>query len=268
MLTLKLGLELVENGGASRSSSPSSDSSTYSFSDDETIPTTTALQDVFQNIQRRIKALTRLSVIFRQPASRDLTAKYSSLSLQYFENWDLRHVEEKVAIMAMRERKEIPEFEDEIGGITEKLPMFCSKELISRLAKANTERRKLFLYLNHHHIKISKGIDGPLPVAPRTIKGSQADRNTVGGSSRKTGKTGTTNWTHDDNAEVAMSESGLTETSFAASVVHDNDDVVGLDNDQQRRLQIPPPPEPLGDRSFNCPICHFLINPTNTREWK
>lgn len=268
---------------ASTSSSSASSCSTDSSSSDD-LPDTPSLQYAFEDIQHRIKGLMRLSVVLTQPASRDLTAKYSEIPVQHYAEWDHRYVQDKVhAWCCVIRENPLDKNLDEAPNMA----CFCPKELISRLAKANTERRQLIRYFQRHHQKIAKGVDADIMIEQtfnnegpvKSLKAeSRIDHETMGGYSRQTD---TTNWTFmqknmvpnallTSTADIpldVMNEDGGTVTSFVITERYEGN----VDSGAKRLLEIPRPPKESqisSERGFSCPICWQLIAPQNTKDWK
>ena len=107
-----------------------------------------------------------------------------------------------------------------------------------RLGHAITRRRQYFGYRERHHRKLAQGIQ-------RTTTGSVMSETMA-----------TDFKTHNIDFEETSSNSGMSQTSYAPSLIDGG------------RVTIPPPPkESVGGKPFECPYCFFLIEIKTTRSW-
>ena len=112
------------------------------------------------------------------------------------------------------------------------------EQISQRLGHAITRRRQYFGYRERHHRKLAQGIQ-------RTTTGSVMSETIA-----------TDFKTHNIEFEETSSNSGMSQTSYAPSLVDGG------------RVTIPPPPkESVGGKPFECPYCFFLIDTKTTRSW-
>lgn len=112
------------------------------------------------------------------------------------------------------------------------------EQITQRLGHAITRRRQYFGYRERHHRKLAQGIQ-------RTTTGSVMSETIA-----------TDFKTHNIEFEETSSNSGMSQTSYAPSLIDGG------------RVTIPPPPkESVGGKPFECPYCFFLIEIKTTRSW-
>ena len=112
------------------------------------------------------------------------------------------------------------------------------EQITQRLGRAITRRRQYFNYRERHHRKLAQGIQ-------RTTTGSVMSETIA-----------TDFKTHNIDLEETSSNSGMSQTSYAPSLIDGG------------RVTIPPPPkESMGGKPFECPYCFFLIDIKTTRSW-
>ena len=112
------------------------------------------------------------------------------------------------------------------------------EQISQRLGHAITRRRQYFGYRERHHRKLAEGIQ-------RTTTGSVMSETIA-----------TDFVTHNMEFEETSSNSGISQTSYAPSLIDGG------------RVTIPPPPrESVGGKPFECPYCFFLIDVKTARSW-
>lgn len=179
---------------------------------------TTELQQLHEELINIIDCLYQLSMLIRKPAQHDLLVGSRVGDKAEFEFYDHEHV-----------RNLHPRTEEQIS---------------QRLGLAITRRRKYFNYRERHHRKLEKGIEEAQGIR-RTATGS-AMSETIATDFR----------THNIDFEETSSNSGMSQTSYAPSLIDGG------------RVTIPPPPkDSSGGKPFECPYCFFVIDIKSSRSW-
>lgn len=181
----------------------------------------------------------------RNATPRDHFIKAATIDVSHFEEWDVRHIDEKFP---------------QLKGV--------SPFLLLRLGRANTRRRQLFKYLEKHQSKIALNL---LPTVrldkttvPASKKPSIGPRTVASGPSTlaTTVNTQTTIATFLEDygqAEEPKFDDSLSETSSAAS------EDVGAES----TLQVPSPPQDSSDgKPFECPYCFEILRVSSTLSWR
>lgn len=188
-----------------------------SSSDNEA--TQTEIQQQRENVATIIDCLFQMSMLVRKPAQHDLRTGSTKIDVAAFEPFDYNHVRSKYPT--------------------------ADEQVVSRLGRANTRRRKYLKYRERHALKLKQGIDNGV------IKQSGDGRSEVLSETIATDAQNR-NVDFDDRA----SESGLSQTSYAPTLMGGGD------------ITIPSPPRAShGGAPFECPYCYFVISVSSTRSW-
>ncbi|KAH6883903.1 hypothetical protein B0T10DRAFT_494006 [Thelonectria olida] len=182
---------------------------------------TTELEQIAMNVPDVVNCLVRLSVAIRNPAPHDRFATSVPIDASHYEPFDIQHVQTKFG--------EIDAF------------------LAERLGKAISRRRQYFKYRESHHLKLSHGLD---------LREQKDTESTVASSIPGHAKAAYFNPLFPAIDEDALSDSGVTQTSFASSSA------------DTERIRIPPLPKDAGSEPFECPFCYIMITATSTISWK
>ncbi|KAK8169920.1 hypothetical protein IWX90DRAFT_192809 [Phyllosticta citrichinensis] len=154
----------------------------------------TELGQLMESIKEVISMLLRTSMVIRKPAPHDHFANFNQVSTTHFEEFDLRHIQDK-----------FPK---------------ASRTLVERLARATASRRSYLKYREDRQINLAAGLDsfddGGLE------NKSQPAPSIIATSLNTIIKTAA----HLDLD--AFSEAGKTETSFASSFHGQNDNILKL----------------------------------------
>ncbi|KAI4231420.1 MAG: hypothetical protein L6R40_007742 [Gallowayella cf. fulva] len=169
-------------------------------------------QSEFQQLQSVVASLIgclfEISMVVRKPARLDFRTGGKDIDLSGYEWADLRHVKDK-----------FPNAPDTI---------------VSRLGHAITQRRRYLLYRERHAAKLGQGID----------RDAVHDEN----SSRLSETVATDIRNRPVEFEDNASNSGFTETSYAATLISGN------------HITIPTAPEASrGGAPFECPYCYCIV---------
>ena len=217
------------------------------------------------DITHIITCLYKLSITIQNPAPKERLHKIANINVSYFEDWDIKHINEKFC----------PAAEGDFS-----IPNYLSE----RLGKANTRRRQLLMYYEAHHKKIAKHIDDPSPskivrrptntskpVAPTVKDGSsmRASERIPGDLERRASLYTTTmdSQTTVPTIKVELmqavgniqDEDQLSQTSYATSTNH------------RMRIRVPPPPEEIAafdGMPFECPYCFTITKIKGRQDWK
>ena len=178
---------------------------------------TTELQQLHSEVVNIIDCLYQLSMVLRKPAQHDMLVGSRTKDKEEFEYYDQEHV-----------RNMHPKTE---------------KQVVQRLGRAITRRRKYLFYRERHHRKLEKGIEEVQGIQ-RTITGSVLSETIA-----------TEFKTPNLDFEETSSNTG-TQTSYAPSLIDGG------------RITIPPPPkESIGGKPFECPYCFFVMDIKSKSAW-
>ena len=218
------------------------------------------------DIMHIITCLYKLSITIQNPAPKERLHKIASINVSYFEDWDIKHINEKFC----------PATEGDFR---------VAEYLSERLGKANTRRRQLLRYYEAHHKKIAKHIDDPSPskivrtptntpkpVAPTVTDGgsTRASERVPGGLERRASLYTTTTDSqttvptikvelNQAVGNILLNEDQLSQTSYATSTNH------------RMRIRVPPPPNEIAafdDMPFECPYCFTITKIKGRQDWK
>ena len=179
---------------------------------------TTELQEVHEEIVTIVNCLFKLSMLIRRPVHHDVLLGSHTSDTAAFEPFDKEHV-----------RNKYPN---------------ANVDIIQRLGRGITRRRKYLKYRERHHAKLGEGIE--------EVQGIQ--RATTDSVMSKTIATDF-DPQHIDFEETP-SNSGLSQTSYSPSLVDGG------------AITIPPAPRESGaGKPFECPYCFFIISTQSTRSW-
>ncbi|EHK27167.1 uncharacterized protein TRIVIDRAFT_34224 [Trichoderma virens Gv29-8] len=182
---------------------------------------TTELEQIASNVPDTIDCLLRLSVAIRNPAPHDHFAASVPLDVSHYEPFDIQHVQDK--------------FQN------------IDRILAQRLGHAISRRRQYFKYRESHHLKLAHGLN----LTDQT-DGESTIASSIPGHAKNAGFNNTLSTIDED----AVSDSGISQTSFASSLA----DI--------ERLRIPLPPKSAESGPFECPFCFMIITATNRVSWK
>ncbi|KAL9010653.1 MAG: hypothetical protein Q9173_004435, partial [Seirophora scorigena] len=224
----------------------------------------TELQQLHQSMSSFIKNLYQVSIIIRQnPASHDRIIKAAKIDTTFYEEHDIRHIEDKYPL--------------------------ANEFLRKRLGTANSRRRKYFIYREQHREKLSAsqdygtkiptGITDPLVPKPgpewQSTSGHQgrpSDEDIPSAQQPTIAKESTT-----ASAFVPKSVRPVfnPETDDQHSDTATQITVASVSSVIQDHLNIPNPPETYEDATeFECPYCYTIFSyryqdPGKRRnEWK
>jgi hypothetical protein len=196
------------------------DDDLYENDEDEDFPET-ELGQIATDVAEVVNCLLRLSVAIRNPAPHDRFIASAPTDTSHYEPFDIQHVRSK------------------FGTISE--------PLAERLGKAISRRRQYFKYRESHHLKLSRGLE----------PGEEVDnQSTVASSIPEQMKNSGLNPTPPVIDEDALSDSGVSQTSFASSVAN------------TEKLRVPPLTKDAQKGPFECPFCFMVIVATNTVSWR
>ncbi|KAL9115307.1 MAG: hypothetical protein Q9187_007316, partial [Circinaria calcarea] len=245
---------------------------------------TTLLTSAIDIIDRLYKTATKI----RNPAIRLVSSKAAAFThidgetgidlIQSYLDIDYRHVTElfwEYRSVKLKDPENAPEEQRDLDH----KPRFLTEEeqqLLSRLAKANTYRRKQFGYWARHRAKNAKEtakaleerIDTGATARPEREGVSKSSKLSIIPSSKAFSKPSTASFLQnpenirfDDTASTISRQSGRSVAPQAQSV-----------NDE--RVEIPEPPSALKDaKHFSCPYCFVLCSRVgdqmydNWRDW-
>lgn len=174
------------------------------------------IEQLRESVATTINCLFEMSMLVRTPAQMDHRIGSNKADVAYFEPYDRAHVRNKFPKADVR--------------------------LVSRLGRAITRRRMYLKYRERHAMKLRQGLD------PGSI-----DEN---GSDILSETVATAVQSPDVNFDDGTSESGISDTSYARTLMS-----TGID-------LIPAPPKAGRDGApFVCPYCHFIITVTSTKSW-
>ena len=184
-------------------------------SEDEN-PTSLA-QQLRGSVAILINCLFQMSILVRKPAQHDVRVESKIAEVAAFEPFDYSHVRHK------------------FPG--------ADQDLVIRLGKAITRRRRYLRYRERHAMKLKQGIS-------KAIGGDE-------GSSAILSNTVVTNsQNHTVDFDDKASDSGLSQTSYAPTLMGGG------------AITIPAPPRASQDGApFECPYCYFIITIQSTRSW-
>ncbi|KAL7936009.1 hypothetical protein V8C35DRAFT_296599 [Trichoderma chlorosporum] len=188
-------------------------------SNDSELPTT-EMEQIASNVPDTINCLLRLSVAIRNPAPHDRFVAAVPIDESHYESFDIQHVQAKFP----------------------KIDSF----LAQRLGKAISRRRHYFRYRESHHSKLSHGLD-----LIDQADGKSTIASSIPGYAKDTGMNNALSAINED----AVSDSGISQTSFASSVA----DTEGI--------RIPPLPKSAESGPFECPFCYMIIIAANRTSW-
>ncbi|KAL9069743.1 MAG: hypothetical protein Q9161_005328 [Pseudevernia consocians] len=207
--------DIVDELSEDRTEASEDDETSASWLDNNS---TTEIQQLHEEVVNIIDCLYQLSMLIRKPAQHDLLVGSRIGDKAEFEFYDKEHVRN--------------------------LHPMTEEQIIQRLGRAITRRRKYLNYRERHHRKLEKGIE-ELQDIQRTTTGSVMSETIA-----------TDFKTANIDFEETSSNSGVSQTSYAPSLIDGG------------RVTIPPPPrESVGEKPFECPYCYFVINIKNTRSW-
>jgi hypothetical protein len=179
----------------------------------------TEMQQIYQSIVEIINYLYRMSMAIRQPARHDQLLETRMIDATVFVPWAERHVSDKY-----------PSLET---------------VLVQRLATAMAHQRAVLKYRERHRTKLSRGFE---------------DNEDPHSHVDLMSETAATEFIAPENHLQfldAMSDSGVSGTSYATTLVASQDGV-----------SIPPPPPDSADRSpFECPYCFVIISVKDQKDW-
>ena len=222
-------------------------------SDRKTSESQSEIKEIFLLIHDSIAALFRLSVVIQNATPRDRFAKaqVSASSDPFDDRFDVSHVGHKFPAL-------------------EKPELLWLKQ---RLGKAISQRRQYLRYARDHRQKKSKDLSEDAQVPPEGIwqpssesrtDAQPQETNTIDQSSKRQSTmertTASTLIVAQLNEDANLSDTGLTETSFATSMGEDDIDKaleVAQLNDVCR-----------GQSSFECPYCWAIQSIKRQRSWK
>ncbi|KAL8787299.1 MAG: hypothetical protein Q9213_002290 [Squamulea squamosa] len=190
-----------------------------SSEDDET---TSNIHQYQRSVATIINCLFQMSMLVRKPAQHDFRLGSREADVAVFEPYDYNHVRDKY-----------PKAADDV---------------VSRLVRGITRRRKYLKYRERHALKLKQGISEADLDAPMN------DNTTSGRVLSETVATDVEdlNVKSDDQA----SESGILQTSYASTLMSGGN------------ITIPPPPQSSeGGAPFECPYCYVIITAQNSRSW-
>lgn len=172
-----------------------------------------------------INSLLRLSTSIRNPAPHDHFMSTEYAEDGYFSDFDVRHVEAK--------------YKD------------ANQDLVRRLGKAISRRRRYFKYRESHHAKLSQGLDLDQGCTEAGQKSTVAS--SVPLAMKDPGNSAPLFGELDEDDH---SETGNSQTSYATTAP------------ESEKLRVPPLPEQYKKGPFQCPFCFMLISVTNRIQWK
>ncbi|KID97744.1 transcription factor Cys6, partial [Metarhizium majus ARSEF 297] len=172
-----------------------------------------------------INSLLRLSTSIRNPAPHDHFMSTEYAEDGYFSDFDVRHVEAK--------------YKD------------ANQDLVRRLGKAISRRRRYFKYRESHHAKLSQGLDLDQGCTEAGQKSTVAS--SVPLAMKDPGNSAPLFGELDEDDH---SETGNSQTSYATTAP------------ESEKLRVPTLPEQYKKGPFQCPFCFMLISVTNRIQWK
>lgn len=214
----------------------------------------TELQQLQDSISSFVKNLYQISIIIRKnPAPHDRLVKSAKIDTSFFEAWDIRHVQEKY-----------PQ---------------ANQSLWETLGKANSRRRKYFLYREQHREKLSappdKGSkdvleaaaqDGPDPQLVDVKGGRTIDETTPIMRQPTVAMESTTASTFVPPALPAPLDLGLFDQQSDTATQITTDSVSSVAQDH---LSIPHPPKTSKDAAeFECPYCYAIFHFRSSDPWR
>ena len=219
------------------------------------------LESLVSDITHIITCLYKFSIAIQNPAPKERLHKIELIKVSHFEDWDIRHIDEKFRPDPQNDFK-------------------VAEYLTERLGKANTRRRQLLKYYQAHHKKIAQHIDGPEPLKGVIERNELANAPKLvtpiveGGSTRSpderavtiptiTKSQTTVSTIQVERTQAAKIEWGeddrLSQTSYATST------------NRAIRIRVPSPPNEIAafeGEPFECPYCFHIIKIKTRKGWK
>ena len=179
----------------------------------------TEIQQIHGNVATIINCLFQMSMLIRKPAQHDLRIGSSNIDVTHFEQFDYNHVRSKYPT--------------------------ADEQIVSRLSRGITRRRKYLRYRERHALKLKKGMDDG-NIEQSSVSRSETLSDTIA--------TDAQNWNVD--FDDGASESGVSQTSYAPTLMTGSD------------ITIPSRPRTShGGVPFECPYCYFIIRVRSNRSW-
>ena len=190
---------------------------------------------VLENARLTIDRLYKLSFKIRSPATRlgfSKARNYREIDgetgvdlMDWYVTYDLRHVTEIIARYWGSSQEECE-----------------SHELVQRLARANTHRRRQFGHWRRHGLKLESAFAQAIPMLSHVPQGSVKSAHSLPSTATKL-----------DESNVNLSDTASI-NSFSTSTSLNPED-------NENEISIPPLPETFRTgTNFECPYCHVLCS--------
>ena len=213
------------------------------------------------DIMHIITCLYRFSIAIQNPAPKERLDKIALINVSHFENWDIKHINEKFHPV------------DPLNDFR------VANYLSERLGKANTRRRQLLEYYQAHHKKISGCIDDPpssKSVSELTNAPQPVAPTTESGSARAPAET-----PHLERAAPFCTTTMPQSTVFTVKdELHQGAIQIDRDEDQtsyaltinhRMGIRVPSPPDENAAYAgvpFECPYCFTITKIRDRQDWK
>ncbi|KAL2787007.1 hypothetical protein BJX66DRAFT_311791 [Aspergillus keveii] len=187
------------------------------FEDDDESDNTTELQQVYQAVVPVINLLFLISMAIRNPAAHDRLLHMKVKEESHFEFSYQQHVSHKYPSL--------------------------SNEICARLGCAMAQQRSILKYRERHRAKLGQGLSEHTETESTGLSATEATELAPGTGQLLFLET--------------ISDSGLTQTSYATSLMAAQDNI-----------SIPDPPKESKDRGkFECPYCFYIITIKTRKDW-